>query len=82
MSEWSTKMSRDQLIVACILKTLRSMPEADRDIFMKKHYRGWDEQRIALSLGLAVNDVRESLQRSASILLGNLHPLAEHVAEF
>ncbi len=76
MENYATDHWKDNLIIACILKSLRAIPEKDREIFVRKHYRGQEETCIAEQLDIGVEQVRESLARSGMLLLHNLRPYA------
>ena len=70
---------KDSLIIACILKSLRAIPDKDREIFVRKHYRGQEENSIAEQLGLSSEQVQESLARSSILLFHNLRPYADPI---
>ena len=76
MENFAMNHLKDSLIIACILKSLRAIPDKDREIFVRKHYQGQEEHCIAEKLGLSVEQVRESLDRSSMLLFHNLRPYA------
>ncbi len=46
-----------------ILNVLRSWPLLERQVFTESHYRGESPERISISLGLSVSEVRSILEQ-------------------